>query len=461
MLSRSLEEELAADPHFRLVINQAVNSQDALSPWIVRRTLRDPAFGELVQSVIDTVLQHNSSGTLSDCGRKWMALNPNTRAQVLEKLAGIPVVRYLVLEAIRDYGNRFKVIAGLENGLKRLAAKTPDEESSLQNADTSRSGALLRFAVASILSVATVRVAANGVPPIPGYSGNKDAPKQTAACSQDCQNTINQLAGQFSEAQKQETQLLAAAMQQVDVLIKSTPPPQVVVPTPPNPSKIGPVDVRLELDKLPPFPKEIKVNIPAYPDTLKVELPAVPSSIKLASEHNLQPLPPSKVDFVESDGRVSEGEITIVYPAGYDDSVSCIFAVSTPEITNPISLVFTRKTCSDDDFAPASLAKQFPAIHIPLNSNPIYVPELDAYVSVEAERGGFLHWGAWHSATVSVQSAAYSGRKVKGQPALAKPAGKQLNDEAASSGTSSAPAEGTKNSQPGKRDVSDARLVSH
>ena len=224
MLSRSLEEELAADPHFRLVINQAVNSQDALSPWIVRRTLRDPAFGELVQSVIDTVLQHNSSGTLSDCGRKWMALNPNTRAQVLEKLAGIPVVRYLVLEAIRDYGNRFKVIAGLENGLKRLAAKTPDEESSLQNADTSRSGALLRFAVASILSVATVRVAANGVPPIPGYSGNKDAPKQTAACSQDCQNTINQLAGQFSEAQKQETQLLAAAMQQVDVLIKSTPP---------------------------------------------------------------------------------------------------------------------------------------------------------------------------------------------------------------------------------------------
>jgi hypothetical protein len=149
-----------------------------------------------------------------------------------------------------------------------------------------------------------------------------------------------------------------------------------------------------------------------------------------------------------------------------DDSVSCTFGVSTKKISNPIPLTFTRKKCSDDSSTPASLAKEFHEIRVPLNNKPVYIPDLDAYVGVEAERGGFLHWGAWHSATGSVQSAAYSDRKVKPAPASTKLAGKQAASGATSngptSGATTSPPSGSPNSnQPSRSVLSDARLDSH
>lgn len=434
MLNKRVRDQIAADPEFRLALSLTAKSDGALSLWIVHRVLRDEAFLPVVQKIANTAARLTvNEESLSTTG--WSGLAGEDREKLLTALPASAVFRHLVLEAIRDHGNRLKVISGLENTFKRVIGEDKEVSSpgegdpgadTRTSIETPKGGTLLRWAVASLVGVGTVAggvVATRQV--AKEYQQTReefhktiteqtqeidhlkerlpvtDAPSQgcprVSVDATPCDDVVARILATIAAIQEKDQQQLANVLTNLDVGVADMRKsayqegPRLRDATVPPP-----INVNVKLSDLPP-------------------LPAFPSQIRLVPPHDLQALPATPVLFAGAGDLAGGKLVTVVYPAAYDATVSCTFSVTLAEIENPAALRFQLKSCTDD--APVGVSSGPVTVPVELNHKPIYVPELHAFVAVAAERGGLFHLGGWERATLSIQAEPYTDRRVKTQKA--------------------------------------------
>lgn len=435
MLNKRIRDQIAGDPEFRLALSLTAKSDGALSLWIVHRVLRDDAFLPVVQKIANTAARLTvTEESWSSTG--WSGLADEDREKLLTALPASPVFRHLVLEAIRDNGNRLKVISGLENTFNRVIGEDKEVSSpgegdpgadTRTSIETPNGGTLLRWALASLVGVGTVAggvVATRQV--AKEYQQTRedfhkttteqtqeidrlkerlpvtDAPSQgcpsVSVDATPCDDVVARILATVVAIQEKDQQQLANVVTSLGVVVADMRKSayqegqrlhDATVPPPP-------INVNVKLSDLPPFP-------------------AFPSQIKLAPPHDLQSLPATPVLFAGTGDFAGGKLVTVVYPAAYDATVSCTFSVALAEIENPAALSIQLKSCTDD--APVGVSSGPVTVPVELNHKPIYVPELHAFVAVAAERRGLFHLGGWQRATLSIQAEPFADRRVKTQKA--------------------------------------------
>jgi len=441
MLNKQVRDQIAADPEFRLALSLTAKSDGALSLWIVRRVLHDEGFLPVLQKTAKNDCSFTiDEEPLSTVG--WpAALAEEDRGALLTALPANAVFRHLVLEAVRDNGNRLKVISGLESTFKRVfddkeypaSTGTGDSDPDTRTTiETPSGGALLRWAVASLVGVGTVTggfVATRQV--MKDFERTREEVRKTTTeqtqeinhirdrvqvvdgmvqgCSRVCVDpgpsyeATNRAVAEIVALQADDQAQIATVLTNLNVVAAAA------VKTAGGPSNPGDHNP-------PPINVNLKVSdFPSVPSPIKLELPAFPSQIKLASPHDLQALPATSVLFAEPEDSEASKLVTVVYPAAYDATVVCTFSVALAAVKNPATLSIQLKSCTDD--TPKGVSSSAVTVPVELNHKPIYVPELDAYVAVAGERGGLFHLGAWERATLSIQAEPYTDRRTKTQKA--------------------------------------------
>jgi hypothetical protein len=145
----------SGDPNVRLAVNDAAGSKSAVGTWVVRRIARDKAFAELFHGVLARSSQPAAStpnGDVASVGnaRSWEDINEGHRGGIIKDLGGSSVIRCPAQEAMPDYGNWLKVMAGLE---RAIAGLTSGNET---GTEVPNAGAFLRWAVAAVVGIGTV-----------------------------------------------------------------------------------------------------------------------------------------------------------------------------------------------------------------------------------------------------------------------------------------------------------------
>jgi hypothetical protein len=427
---------------FRLALNLAVEANPPLSKWIIHHVLRDAAFHGRLEELIITVISKQFPGvTPSDSIEKYA---PEQRQALFDAIAQDKHIQLLVSEWIEEYNVRMKVWGGwwsrIDNLLKYLTkeGKEGSEQTPIRRFSGFSFGLnrnpLLPLSLAGALGagvaggyaikdVSNVSKELEKISRISEQNNEKNSVIDTVSKqTESIREVIREIEKCSQERSTREdltklTDSWQKALQQTRAHDHWLERKIVDIEAVSNSNQTRLVE-ECSPSKTPDHGSPVVVKLEGLPSTW-------PSTFKIAPNYRLGDLPPSSVSIAtqalpkkeapnQPSGTVgSRRQITpnlkVEYPISYEQTAMCELQVEVRGFGDPAVLAFSKyaEGCAVDRVADETTAS------VGVNRKPVYVPDLDAFVSMQGQRSGLFHRGGYQNFNIAVQAAPYSDRAPK------------------------------------------------
>jgi hypothetical protein len=417
MLSSDLRYSLAHDIDFRLVLNRSAKCDKPLSDWIVSRVVSDASFEGLLRDTLDRIIRGMPPEDL-------YRVDKAIRADILTNLQQDERLTLLIAENIEKSNERIRVLMGLKTRLESLwrsdpasSHNGPKGESSTSLANITSLNPLFRWGIASALGMATVATAGNALVQWREFSREVDSVSREYSQVREEISRISE----HSDRTTEKIETIQRDTERSKEILQGGQCPPVRNACEGNPQSL-PNPWTIKLDGLPQPQKSITPEITnnnqsksdqpsktpvgfqvPNPWVIKLDgLPSLPTNLRLQPNYRIESLPGS----TQTLNTKTDVPINVEYPKSYEEAVGCLFKIKLTKLADPAEVTFERQDpCPVED----RVTKE-QNVRIRLNQKPIYVPEIDAFVSLTSHRQGFLHLGKLDNPQILIQAAAYSPR---------------------------------------------------
>lgn len=428
---------------FRLALNAAVEAHPPLSMWIIKHVVADAAFHDRLAEIIETLRTTLPPGeTLPGSIEKYSSPRRQT---LFDNIAQDKHIQLLVSEWIERYNVRMKVWAGwwsrIDNLLKYLT-KDGKEGAEAQAPMRSFSAASFGFTRNPLLPLSLAGALGAGV--AGGY-----AIKEVSNVSKELEK-ISRISEQNNEKNSvvdtvsKQTESIREVIKEFEKCSQERPTCEDLTKLTDSwqkilqqtrvhdhwlESKIADIEAvnSSNQTRLVEECSPAKASDHGNPVVVKLEgLPSTwPTTFKIAPNYRVGDLPPSSVLIAmqalpkkgapnQSPGpggskRQITPNLKVEYPISYEQTAMCELQVEVRRSGDPAVLAFSKyaEGCAVNRVADETTAS------VSVNRKPVYVPDLDAFVSIQGQRSGLFRRGGYQNLNIAVQAAPYSDRTPK------------------------------------------------
>ncbi len=409
MLSAKVRSALAQDVSFRLVLNQLAESgkplaesDKPLSDWIVWSVVSDTSFESLLRDALKSVSSELDPERMTSLGRTetvatFGALGEDKRLALL------------IAENIKKSHDQFRLLIWIRSRLEGLWNHNGGPSTKTQSG--------IFRGLAFLLGAATITAAGSA------WIQSREFSREVETLSKQY-SQVRQEISQISERSLQTTEKIETIRQDTqrtkEVLLQQTVCPsarkvcgRVVDQQFPNPWVI-----KLDGSAWSPNGQPQNTNNNNFsgspgalppplaqlpnPWTIKLEgLPTLPASLRLQPNYRVESLPSSTYTLIAG----KEVTLKVEYPISYEVTDDCLFKITLTKVKDPAEFKFERdSSCRIERIATEG------SVTMKLNQKPVYVPDMDAFVSLTSRRQGLFGLGKREDPEIFVQAASYSPR---------------------------------------------------